>query len=69
MVIDGGVDQVRFFPAPGRDGVGGPLVVGLSREIQYPAGHCHWNPDRGVPGSQLSDQRVHHFFGLMSRDR
>lgn len=69
MVIDGGVDQVRFFPVPGGDGVGGPLVVGLSGEIQYPAGHCHGNPDWGVPGSQLADQRAHHFFGLMSRDK
>ncbi|GAA3310905.1 hypothetical protein GCM10017710_08730 [Arthrobacter ramosus] len=36
VMIDGGVDQMRFFPVPGRDGVGGPLVVGLSGEIQYP---------------------------------
>jgi len=61
VMVEGSVDQVSFFPVPGRDGAGGPLVVGLSGEIQYPAGHCHRNPDRGVPGSQLSDQRVHHF--------
>lgn len=35
VVIDGSVDQVRFFPVPGRDRVGGPLVVGLSGEIQH----------------------------------
>jgi hypothetical protein len=45
-------------PISDRDRVGGLLVVGLSGEIQYPAGHCHGNPDRGVPGSQLADQRV-----------
>ncbi|GAB3313778.1 hypothetical protein GCM10027451_27930 [Geodermatophilus aquaeductus] len=59
---DHGVDQVRVFPVPLRAGVSAPLVKGLLREAQHPAGRR----DGDVLGGEFTDQRMDHF-GRTSR--
>ena len=51
------VNQVRVGPVPGTDRACSPLVVGLRREAEHPAGHRHGDPVCG----KLADQRVYHF--------
>ncbi len=56
VVVDvvGGVDQVRVVPVALAHRMSEPLLVGLRREAQYPAGHR----DRDVLGGEFTDQRV-----------
>lgn len=68
MQVDGGVDQVCIVPVALRDWAGEPLVVGLPREAQHPAGDRDRHPERPLGLGQVGDQGEHHF-GLMSRDR
>ena len=55
--VDDDVGQMRVVPIAVADWLGLPLVEGLSREAQHPAGHLHGEPPLG----ELLDQRVHHF--------
>ncbi len=52
-----GLDQVGVGPVPCAHGVGLPLVEGLRRELEHPAGHHDGDTVRG----KVQDQRVDHF--------
>ena len=60
--VDRGVDQVRVVPVTLADRIGLPLVEGLLRKAEHPAGHRDWD----VISGKVKDQREHHF-GRVSR--
>jgi hypothetical protein len=57
MDVDDGVDQMGVFEITQRAGLALPLVEGLGREAEHPAGQPH----RESLGGQVTDQRELHF--------
>ena len=59
------IGSIGFGDLGFRDRRGQPPVVGLARELQYPARHCHGDP----VGGELSHERVEPFDGRFACDR